>query len=269
MKSAAWAAAELQRVEDAGLNASAPPQQFWMDGWLLRLSAGKAKRARCINALAPSHAPLARQLARAQQRYDDAGLPLIVRVTPFSQPAGLDEALAAAGLQRFDDTEVMVADLAGLAASGALAALALSSRSGSADAQISPRDAAAFAEEVGALRGSPPSQRRAQAERLVASPVPHCAQVLCAQGQTLACGQLAREDELVGLYDVFTAPQARRQGLAQRLCVAMLRQAAAEGARRAYLQVEAGNEAAIALYRRLGFVHGYRYHYRAAEPGRC
>ena len=27
----------LSRVEDAGLNASAPPQQRWLDGWLLGL----------------------------------------------------------------------------------------------------------------------------------------------------------------------------------------------------------------------------------------
>lgn len=41
----------LSRIEDAGLNASAPPQQRWLDGWLLRYCPGKAKRARCINAL--------------------------------------------------------------------------------------------------------------------------------------------------------------------------------------------------------------------------
>ena len=32
----------LSRVEDAGLNASAPPQQRWLDGWLIRFSPGKA-----------------------------------------------------------------------------------------------------------------------------------------------------------------------------------------------------------------------------------
>ena len=27
------------------------------------------------------------------------------------------------------------------------------------------------------------------------------------------------------------------------------------------------NSAALAVYRRLGFAQGYRYHYRAADPG--
>ena len=31
-------AALLSRIEDAGLNASAPPQQRWLDGWIVRLT---------------------------------------------------------------------------------------------------------------------------------------------------------------------------------------------------------------------------------------
>ena len=65
----------LSRVEDAGLNASAPPQQRWLDGWLVRLSPGKAKRARCINAVAPGRMPLAHKLALARAVYAEAGLP--------------------------------------------------------------------------------------------------------------------------------------------------------------------------------------------------
>ena len=59
----------LSRIEDAGLNASAPPQQRWVDGWLVRFSAGKAKRARCINAVADGRLPVAERLAFCQQVY--------------------------------------------------------------------------------------------------------------------------------------------------------------------------------------------------------
>ena len=57
----------------------------------------------------------------------------------------------------------------------------------------------------------------------------------------------------------------RGQGLARKLCASLLVQAREEGARAAYLQVEAGNAAARAVYRRLGFVDAYRYHYRSAH----
>ena len=98
----------LARIEDASLNASAPPQQRWMDGWLMRYSPGKAKRARCINAVGAGRQPLADKLAWADRSYREAGLPLFVRVTPFTRPADLDPQLAALGYQKVDDTRVMV-----------------------------------------------------------------------------------------------------------------------------------------------------------------
>ena len=66
----------LSRVKDAGLNASAPPQQRWLDGWLVRFSPGKAKRARCINALAMGRMPMADKLAMCSALFADAGLPI-------------------------------------------------------------------------------------------------------------------------------------------------------------------------------------------------
>jgi hypothetical protein len=98
----------LSRIEDAGLNASAPPQQRWVDGWLVRFSPGKAQRARCINAVAPGRLALSEKLAQCQALYRNAGLRLIFRITPFSQPAGLDDWLAQRGYQHFDETRVMV-----------------------------------------------------------------------------------------------------------------------------------------------------------------
>ena len=126
---------------------------------------------------------------------------------------------------------------------------------------------AAFAEAVGGLRGSPSGQRAAHAERLAFSPVPCQGWVLRRAGDTevLACGQTATEGDMVGLYDVFTHPAVRGQGLARRLCAALLGQAGAAGARVAYLQVEADNAPARALYRRLGFVDAFRYHYRTPD----
>ena len=46
------------RFEDAGLTCSQPPQQSIYDGWLLRYSPGKAKRAKSVNA-APAVNPFA------------------------------------------------------------------------------------------------------------------------------------------------------------------------------------------------------------------
>lgn len=252
----------LSRVEDAGINASAPPQQRWVDGWLLRFSPGKAKRARCVQAVADGRLPLDERLALCAQVFQQAGLPVVIRLTPFSRPDGLDAALAARGYGRLDDTRVMVAPrlptLADLKADPLPTNL-----------QLQPLAAAAFAETVGTLRGSPAGQRAAQAQRLALSPVPYQGWVVrrLDDGAALACGQTACEADLVGLYDVFTHPATRGQGLARKLCAALLVQAQAAGARVAYLQVEADNTPARAVYHRLGFADGYGYHYRAPDPG--
>ena len=247
----------LSRIEDAGLNASAPPQQRWVDGWLLRFSPGKAKRARCIQPVADGRLPLEERLALCRAVFDEAGLPMVARLTPFSRPAGLDDALAALGWHRQDDTRVMVAPQCPSAAEPLPPGLVWQ--------QL---DAASYADVVGALRGSPPDQRSAHAQRLALSPVPYQGWVLRRpdDGQVLACGQSAAEADLVGLYDVFTHPQARGQGLARRLCSRLLAQAHAAGARVAYLQVDADNEPARAIYRRLGFSDAYAYHYRSPDP---
>ncbi|NRF69371.1 GNAT family N-acetyltransferase [Aquincola sp. S2] len=254
---AAWSDTLLSRIDDAGLNASAPPQQLWIDGWLVRFSPGKAKRARCIHAVAAGRLPVDERLALCAAVFRDAGLPLFVRITPFSQPSGLDGLLAARGMHRIDDTRVMVStagpvDAEPLPPGYAMERLAL----------------AAFAEQVGALRGSTAAQRTAHAERLNQSPVPYEGWVLRRRedGRVAACGQIATEAELVGLYDVFTDPAQRGQGLARLLCTNLLAMARARGASVAYLQVDAGNAAARAVYRRLGFADAYAYHYRSPEP---
>ncbi len=51
-----------------------------------------------------------------------------------------------------------------------------------------------------------------------------------------------------------TAPDFRRQGISERLMIAALVSARDEGATRAFLEVRAGNAAALALYKKYGFV---------------
>jgi ribosomal protein S18 acetylase RimI-like enzyme len=242
-----------RRAEEAGLNASAPPQQALIEGWLIRLSPGKAKRSRCINALAEGSLPLIEMLARCQRAFDAAGLPLVVRITPFSQPADLDAQLAALGWPAFDAADVMVMSLATLPELGGSAV------------QLHALDAPAYAQLVGSLRGSSALEIAAHAERLQQSLVPHQGFAMRDAGHSLlACGQFAREGKIVGLYDIYTPPEQRGQGRARHLCLELLRTAASQGAEQAYLQVGADNVVARQLYAKLGFQLAYRYHYRSA-----
>jgi GNAT superfamily N-acetyltransferase len=250
----------LSRIEDAGLNASAPPQQLWLDGWLVRFSPGKAKRARCVNAVATGRLSVDSRLESCARIFSEAQLPLIVRITPFTLPPELDATLAAKGLHRFDDTRVMVladelerfSSTAPPPANGAVT--------------IHSLGLDAFAQRVGGFRGSPLAQRQAHSNRLLNSPASFFAYELRVDGEPMACGQYALEGDVAGLYDVFTASVARGQGLASSLCRHLLIEAAGRGAKHAYLQVEGDNHAARAVYHRLGFVDAYAYHYRTRDP---
>ncbi|MCH7342822.1 GNAT family N-acetyltransferase [Pelomonas sp. CA6] len=253
--------AELgRRAELAGLNASASPHEAHLEGWLLRLSPGKARRSRCVNALAQGRLPLDEMLARCRRSFDAAGLPLILRITPYSQPVDLDEQLEARGWTRFELSHVMVRE--------SLNALDDELPTG---LRLCPVDSDRYARLIGELRGSAEAEILGQQQRLRAAPVRYQAFMLQRNNsdgtaELLACGQFTLEEGLVGLYDIFTPPAHRGQGHGRALCAALLREARRQGARQAYLQVSGGNTLAQRLYTGLGFELAYRYHYRSDDP---
>jgi N-acetylglutamate synthase len=238
---------DLRRLEELGLNSSAPPGQLLYDGWLLRMLPGQAKRARSVNAIYPSSLALPDKIAYCQHLYQARGLPLIFRVTPFSEPASLDGTLQQMGYPRFDTTAVESAriDPARLSSVGT-EAMAL----------------ADWVQAVGALRNSPELFRTAHLARLQATLLPYRALVVREGGEVLATGLTIAEGDWAGLFDIVTAPAARRQGHGRRIVEGLLHAASELGAHHAYLQVDAGNLAARRLYAHYGFTERYRYWYR-------
>jgi ribosomal protein S18 acetylase RimI-like enzyme len=72
-------------------------------------------------------------------------------------------------------------------------------------------------------------------------------------------------DGLLGLFCIAVAPALRRTGLARAIITALCARAPEAVP---YLQVEARNAPAIALYRQLGFTEAYRYRHRVALQAR-
>lgn len=80
-------------------------------------------------------------------------------------------------------------------------------------------------------------------------------------GRTVACGAAGLGQGWLGVHGMRTAAPLRGQGLARRVLAAMALEAAHRGIERAFLQVDAGNAPALALYRRAGFQTAWPYAY--------
>ncbi|MEV6487196.1 GNAT family N-acetyltransferase [Actinoplanes sp. NPDC051633] len=79
-------------------------------------------------------------------------------------------------------------------------------------------------------------------------------------------GRAVAENGWTGVFDMVTAPAARRRGVARQILAAIAEWAAAHGAPRLYLQVEESNDAARRLYESAGFSPLTTYHYRVSAP---
>lgn len=248
---------DLMRIEDAGLNAAQPPEQLLVDGWLLRFSPGKARRARSVNAISAGRLDLETKLEICRGHFEVRQLPLLFRVTPFSQPASLDSFLQKRGFVAIDETRVMTRPLPGRQ---------IDARQVVDGARLDLRsvDIGEFATTVGALRASSATQVMAHEIRLRASPLLQTSlrRVVTVQSEPVAAGQTVVEAENAGLYDIVTAPKWRGRGIGRALSAVLLADAVLCGARNAYLQVDAGNAPARSVYSTLGFVDRYAYWYR-------
>jgi ribosomal protein S18 acetylase RimI-like enzyme len=89
------------------------------------------------------------------------------------------------------------------------------------------------------------------------------------EGRTVAIARAAVDGRWAGLSAVEVVPEARRRGLAIQVTAAALRWAGTSGARHVYLQAELPNDAAVTLYRSLGFAvhHDYSYANGSTTPG--
>ena len=241
------------RIEDAALSVSQPTQQSFFDGWLLRYSPGKAKRARSINSVGAGVLPLDEKFSHCIDFYRQVGLPCLFRITPFSQPYDLDSELANAGFGAHQDTRVMSVAL---------------SQTEAADISKTARsvDAEQFAAVFCKLHGIDAGKASAERDRYARASDRSAFMVQWDNSVPIACGSVAIERGLAGIFGMVTATEHRGRGIASSLVAQLLHHAREAGAEVAYLQVEADNAPARRAYSKFGFEDCYAYWYRA-PPG--
>jgi ribosomal protein S18 acetylase RimI-like enzyme len=248
---------DLRRLEEVGLNGLQTQRQLFYDGWLLRISPGRAKRARSVNAFFGSSLPLAEKIPYCERVYEARGLPVLFRMTPFVAPPDLERTLVARGYQSFEKTLAQV-----------LALDRPPEPQGATDCDVVAMAPREFVEAAGVFQEASVEQRAAHLERLANTPLANRGLVARNGERVVGCGQATIEDGLAGIFSVATARDLRGRGIATSIVAALLAWAWDHGARAAYLQVDENNYRALAVYRRFGFATAYTYHY-LGRPGEC
>jgi len=226
-----WPARERERLGGWRLNAT--------DGFSLRINAcwplGEADRD-------PEAA-----IDVVEAFYGERGLPVRFKLTKgATAPGDLAERLARRGYVSHGETLVMTGAVAGLA---------------DPEVVLSGDPDPAFEALLTASAKGDAADARERLEALGRIPAPARFARLTLEGRTTALGACAVDGEAAGIFGMRTDPDFRRRGLARRVLDALLDEAATLGARTAYLQVEAANAPAIALYAARGFSTAYRYRY--------
>lgn len=241
-------AADIEAIERATITAVAPERVDALDGWLLSLDTGTVGRAHSAVPLHHGvHDPALIDLIT--QRYRDAGLRPVFRLPDVPGFEAWWPVLADRGFRREQPTLTQTGALDGLLA------LASDAEGVSLDARPDAAWMAMFlGEGLDPVDGASRSKALSRAEgTLFAS--------LREGGQTLACGAASYTQGWLSMHGLRTAASQRGRGLAGRLIRAMALEAQRRGISRAFLQVDAANAPALALYRRAGMSTAWSYAY--------
>jgi GNAT superfamily N-acetyltransferase len=247
------AAVEILALEDICTRGWRARDTAERGGWLLRADAGFTNRANSVLPRGQLTAPLDAAIDEARTWYAAHGLPLRVQL-PLHARRLLDAELAERGWPATPDTYVLVARLDTL----------LAQVKGPVLDEVHVADAPDDA-WVARFRGGtmPPAARPllTRHDRVGFAEIHR-------DGATVAIGRGAVDDGWLGVTAVEVDPAARRQGCATAIMQALHRWAVdVHGAARAYLQVTADNDAALAFYEGLGYWHHHAYRYRT-DPTR-
>jgi GNAT superfamily N-acetyltransferase len=243
--------AEVLAIEEACLKSWPALDTIEHLSWQARFARGYTKRANSIHATDPedgANAPL--RLDAMAGEYRARGLPPIFRVTPLTSPAIVQE-LDQRGWARFEPSLVLVAPTA-MAPQSAAATVRHFSITDPAWSEAQASMAGYGAETLEVLR-----------LMLAKVTVPATGLIVLDEDGRAAGAAMATVADGIGLYfNVVVDPDRRGRGFGRAVMAAALDWAEANGARRHAIQVLEANEAAVPLYRSLGFEEAYGYHYR-------
>ncbi|MEU9826839.1 GNAT family N-acetyltransferase [Micromonospora chersina] len=244
-------AAAVIALELAADEAWPAPVRGRLGDWLLRSAAGWTGRANSALPIGDPDRPLPAALDAVQRWYADRGQPAMVNTPlPLAAPVGAE--LDARGWTARPPVLVQTAPLAALPPG----------RPDPPPVGLAPTPSAEWLAVAAGRKGGLPDDARHVLTAVDRIRFAH----LHVDGRLLAVGRgtVTGEERWLGLTLIEVLPEARRRGFAGAVIRALADWGRAEGATRAFLQVEQRNTGAVALYQRLGFTTHHTYLTRVA-----
>lgn len=243
----------VRALEERSFNAWPAFHTVLVNGWILRFTDGYTKRANSANAFIPS-GEFSQTRSIVETLYAEQGQAAIFRLTPLAGDEP-DQILEDAGYKRCDETYVWTMELS------------QQQRFIQRDPGVTIISAptVAWCDGFATFNNISSMHRDTHDRMLSIIQLPSAFAVLEDQAVPVGYGLAVVERGMVGLFDIVTDPTQRLRGYGRRLVSALLGWGMKQGASTAYLQVVSTNSAAMALYRQMGFLDVYRYHYRIAS----
>lgn len=239
--------ADIEAIERATVAAVSPQAQEELPGWLLPFDSGTVGRARSAVPLAHG-APDAAALDEVEARYAARGLPVMWRLPDLAGFGPFSALLRGRGYEAGKPTHVQAAAVASV--------LRVSPGPW---AQTAPRPDPGWA-AVFVGEGFDPVDGASRVATLSRAPGALFASIR-AGDETVAAGMGGFSHGWASVHGMRTALHCRGRGLAGRVLATLAHEARSRGIDRIFLQVEASNTAALALYRRAGFETAWTYSY--------
>ena len=247
LQNAGMTSQDIEAIERATVAAVSPQAQEEIAGWLLPFDTGTVGRAKSAVPLVHD-APDPAALESIEARYAAREMPVMLRLPDIPAFDGFRERLRAQGYAGGKPTHVQTA-----------ATRAVMNVSPGPYADTSARPDAVWAavfvgEGFDAVDGA--------SRVAILSRAPGALFASIRDGEdTVAAGMGGFSHGWAGVHGMRTALRCRGRGLAGRVLATIAHAAQQRGIERVYLQVEAGNAAALALYRRAGFETAWTYSY--------
>ena len=240
-------AIQFEQLECAAFSAWPALEQQELNGIVLRFADGYTKRANSANLLNLHDWQYPQLTQKIAAYFSQRQQPSIIRIPSFVAAEEFDQYLARDGYQYLDKSLVMQGPL--LIADSPLKEIE----------QKSARDWLTSFVRLSHVELAQHQGHLAILER-VKDNINFA--VLMDAGEEVACAIGVVHNHHLGIFDLVTHRDKRRNGYAKQLLKSLHQWGASEGASSSYLQVVANNVGAISLYEKLGYAERYHYWYR-------